>query len=421
MNKKYNKTFYSKLINLVNSVNNIISGMEYLYESTLIPMPENKRYHIKWDRKKYFTNVFNRLKSFFTKKANYLDIVDPPIKSSGKNPRVVHLIVWLGGIGGAPRMILDLANGLKDKYDMEGITLADDFYYKYSNFKVHHFSTPEETLKYLLSNPPDILHTYYYGDWKGFHKTFEMVLKSKLRSKIIENLLVPIHIYRSARINHYVYCSSYIREIQHRKLKNETVIYPGVDTKDFSPNETLVKLPDSVGMVYRLWNDKIDQSTIEMFISLVKKRPSTLVYIIGGGFNFHHYTERVRAEGVRTNFYFTGEIGYKELSSWYDKFGIFVAPVHNESYGLVVPYAMAKNIPVVAYRRGVIPELLENTNSIVNTSNEMVDRICYLLDNPKVGRRLTRGGRERVIKLFSMEKMIEEYDNLYKKLLDENR
>jgi len=364
--------------------------------------------------------LINRIKSFYTKKTNYIDIVGPSVKPISKKPRIVHLIVWLGGIGGAPRLILDLANGLKDKYDMEGITLSDDFYYKYSNFKVYHFSKPEKTLEFLLSNPPDILHTYYYGDWKGFHRNFEMILKSKLPSAIIENLLVPIHIYRSSRINHYVYCSNYIREIQHKKFANETVIYPGVDIEEFMLDEKIKKSPNSVGMVYRLWDDKIDQSTIEMFISLVKKRPSTLVYIIGGGFNFHHYVERVRIEGVRNNFYFTGEIGYKDLPSWYDRFGIFVAPVHNESYGLVVPYAMAKNIPVVAYRRGVLPELSGDTNSIINTSNEMVNKLVYLLDNPNIAVKIASGGRERVVKLFSMDKMIEQYGTLYQKLLNDN-
>src|SRR3989338_3281930 len=414
-----NKTFYSPLLSYVNILKDIITSLEYLYESSLVPKRSRGKYYLYWDKRKYLNKLINRIKSFYTKKTNYIDIVEPSVKHISKKPRIVHLIVWLGGIGGAPRLILDLANGLKDKYDMEGITLSDDFYYKYSNFKVYHFSKPEKTLEFLLSNPPDILHTYYYGDWKGFHRSFEMILKSKLPSAIIENLLVPIHIYRSSRINHYVYCSNYIREIQHRKFENETVIYPGVNLKEFLPNKDIEKSPNSVGMVYRLLDDKIDQSTIEMFISLVKKRPSALVYVIGGGFNFHHYVERVRIEGVRNNFYFTGEIGYNDLPSWYDRFYIFVAPVHNESYGLVVPYAMAKNIPVVAYRRGVLPELLGGTNSIVNTSNEMVDKLIYLLDNPNIASKTSSGGRKRVSNLFSMDRMKEKYDALYQKLLTE--
>lgn len=411
------ETIFSPLLRFWAHVKNALMTLEYLYETSLIPKRQSDRYSLKWDKKFFLRNFKMTFKTLVTKKISYTDIVSSEIKIKYNKPRVVHLIVWLGGIGGAPRLILDIVNGLKEKYKFEGITLSDDFPFKYSHFTVKHFSNPRETLNYLLSNPPDVLHTYYYGDWKKFHQHFEAILDSRLKSAIIENLLVPIHIYRSSRIDWYVFCSKYIQQIQHKKYSNEAVIYPGVDTEEFKPNNPPKRL-DSVGMVYRLWDDKIDQSTIEMFIALAKKRPKTLIYILGGGFNFHHYVERTRQEGVRDNFYFTGEIGYKDLSAWYDKFGIFIAPVHNESYGLVVPYAMAKRIPVIAYRRCVLPELLGDTNLLVNTSPEMINAIRDLLDNKEKISALTKNARERVVKNFSMNKMIADYDNLYTNLIN---
>lgn len=414
------ETLFSPAIRAVDQAKNAATGLEYLYESALVPQEGGDGYRLEFDYKKFFNSLEKRLVSFATRKTDYLDITESPTESAakGEKPHIAHMIVWLGGMGGAPRMILDLANGLKDKYNMEGITLADDFYFKYSNFRVHHFSKPEKTLDFLLSNPPDILHTYYYGDWKGFHKNFEAILKSELPSKIIENLLVPIHIYRSDRINHYIYCSQYIKDIQHEHPNNETVIYPGTNIDEYQPNPERTEMPNSVGMVYRLWDDKIDQSTIEIFISLAKKRPSTLIYIVGGGFNFHHYVERVRQEGVRANFHFSGEIGYRDLHNWYDKFGIFVAPVHNESFGMVVPYAMSKNIPVIGYRRGAIPEILGDTNAIVNTSPEMVDKMIYLLDHPDKAKQIAQDSRERIIAHFSQKKMIKDYDTIYQRLIN---
>lgn len=414
------ETFFSPLLRFWARMKNVLMALEYLYETSLIPKQQSDRYSLKWDKKVFLRTFKITFKTLITKKIPYIDIVSPEIKIKSNKPRVVHLIVWLGGIGGAPRLILDIVNGLKEKYKFEGITLSDDFPFKYSHFTVKHFSNPRETLNYLLSNPPAILHTYYYGDWERFHQYFEAILDSKLKSAIIENLLVPIHIYRSPRIDWYVFCSKYIQQIQYKKYPNETVVYPGVDTEEFKPNN-LLKRPDSVGMVYRLWDDKIDQSTIEMFIVLAKKRPKTLIYIVGGGFNFHHYVERTRQEGVRGNFYFTGEVGYKDLHSWYDKFGIFIAPVHNESYGLVVPYAMSKRIPVIAYRRGVLPELLGDTNRLVNTSPEMVQAIIDLLDNQEKIGILTKNSRERVIKNFSMNRMITDYDNLYTNLMNKKQ
>jgi len=91
--------------------------------------------------------------------------------------------------------------------------------------------------------------------------------------------------------------------------------------------------------------------------------------------------------------------------------------VHTESYGVVVPNAMAKNMPVVAYRRGALPEILGKTNSLVNTSNEMVEELIYLLDHPKVARKIASGGRKRATEIFSYDKMIRDYDQLYLDLL----
>lgn len=409
-------TFFSPIFKLCNKIIKIFSELEYLFETSLIPYRKSYLWRLNFDKNNFLKNISSKLKMCFTKKAPYIDIVLPPTNSKEKKPKIVHLIVWLGGIGGAPRMILDIVNGLNAKYRMEGITLSDNFYYKYSNFKVQHFSNPQNTLGYLMNNSPDIIHTYYYGDWEKFHQHFEAILNSSLSSVVIENLLVPIHIYRHPRINSYVFCSKYIHDMQHAKYANEIVIYPGVNTKEFSPIKNRKKT-GAVGMAYRLWNDKIDQSTIEMFISIAKKRPKTLIYIIGSGFNFHHYIERVRQEKVRENFYFTGEVGYSDLASWYDKFDIFVAPIHNESYGLVVPYAMAKEKPIVAYRQGALPEVLGETNKLVNTSPEMVNTLINLLDHPEQTTKLTKGARKRVINNFSMEQMIKSYDILYKNLL----
>jgi len=68
--------------------------------------------------------------------------------------------------------------------------------------------------------------------------------------------------------------------MQYKHFRNERIVYFGVDTNEFLP-ATAKHCNNAVGMIYRLWNDKLDQSTIELFIKLVERRPQTLVYIIG--------------------------------------------------------------------------------------------------------------------------------------------
>lgn len=409
-------TIFSPIYSCIQKIQDVICSFECLYETSLVPFKRTDgSYILKLNGTQFLHRIVLLLTNLIRKKR--VNRVSFPRNSVGGKPKIVHFIVYLGVIGGASKLIFDNIRGLGYKYAMEVVILSDLQLENYPGVRLHHFTDPQKTIGYLTRVNPDIIHAYYYGDWEGFHRHFEAILATKeIKSKIIVNLLVPIHIYRSPRINAYVYASNYVRDIQHSSYPNERVIYFGVDTEEFTTSPANI-WHNAVGMVYRLWNDKIDQSTIELFIKLAEQRPQTLIYIIGEGVNFHHYVNRVRQAGVRNNFFFTGTIDYSQVDTYYDKFDIFVAPVHTESYGVVVPYAMAKNMPVVAYRRGALPEILDNTNILVNTSNEMIKKLIYLLDHPQVARKIASGGRQRVIENFSYLKMISDYDLLYQDLL----
>lgn len=413
---KNHETIFNPIFRFIGMVNKLISRIEYHYEINLkqiVEQPGNQ-FHLKFQTisffKGYFTEIYRNISGNKVKR-----MVFPKYPVNKKKPKIVHLILRIGTVGGAAKLIFDIVRGLGNIFAMEVVILSDLNLESYPNLKLHCFSNHIDTITYLKKLNPDIIHAHYYGDWGGFHEQFEALLKTNLRAKIILNLLVPIHIYRSNRIDEYVFISEYVRDIQHKHYKNERIIYFGVDTDEFKPVEQAHH--DSIGMIYRLFNDKIDESTIELFIKLVKERPQTKVYIVGDGQNFHYYVERTRHEGVRNNFIFTGTIDYSEVPDYYDKFDIFVAPIHTESYGIVVPNAMAKNLPIVAYRRGVLPELLGKTNVLVNTEREMIDELKHLLDHPEKAKRLASGGRRRVMEKLSREKMLADYKDLYFDLL----
>ncbi len=409
-------TIFNSVFSFIQRFQDFFCYLEYLYETTFIPeVGVNGKFELHFSATKFVAKLSKSFITSITKKR--INRVSFPKWPTKRKSKVVHFIVYFGVIGGASKLIFDIIRALGEKYAMEVIILSDLQLENYPNLKLHHFTDPLKTVNYLVKTKPDIIHAYYYGDWEGFHSHFDAILsEKKIKSKIAVDLLVPVHMYRSPRIDEYVYVSKYVKDMQHKHFKNERVIYFGVDTNEFLPAKT-TDWKNAVGMVYRLWNDKLDQSTIELFIKLAERRPNTLIYIIGEGINFHHYVNRTRQCGVRNNFYFTGTIDYKQVDAYYEKFDIFVAPVHTESFGVVVPNAMSKNMPVVAYRRGALPEILGRTNSLVNTSNEMVNELIYLLDHPKVARKISSGGRKRAIEIFSNTKMIEDYDTLYQDLL----
>jgi glycosyltransferase involved in cell wall biosynthesis len=101
---------------------------------------------------------------------------------------------------------------------------------------------------------------------------------------------------------------------------------------------------------------------------------------------------------------------YREIVTLMGKAKGFLFPLQwDEPFGLVVIEAMAAGTPVVAYRRGSMPELIKNgeTGYLVENEDEMV----------AMSNRTESLDRERcrawVAERFSMEQMVSGYEQLY--------
>jgi len=85
-----------------------------------------------------------------------------------------------------------------------------------------------------------------------------------------------------------------------------------------------------------------------------------------------------------------------------------------EPFGLVMAEVMACGTPVIAYPNGAVPEVVEDkkTGFIVKNVNEMVKAIKNIETIER------RKCRERVEKYFSVEKMVDDYEKIYHKILN---
>ena len=88
-----------------------------------------------------------------------------------------------------------------------------------------------------------------------------------------------------------------------------------------------------------------------------------------------------------------------------------------EPFGLVVIEAMACGTPVIAARSGAIPELIKDgeTGFLVDTKEEAV----YAVKN--LHAILRQRCREHVAENFSMQTMVDNYEQLYKKILQQKK
>ena len=92
----------------------------------------------------------------------------------------------------------------------------------------------------------------------------------------------------------------------------------------------------------------------------------------------------------------------------------FLFPLQwEEPFGLAVLEAMATGTPVITYRRGAMRELVEDgvTGFLVDNEDEMVAAIH------EVGKIDRRRCRERTLARFSVERMVNAYEQLYREIL----
>ena len=169
-----------------------------------------------------------------------------------------------------------------------------------------------------------------------------------------------------------------------------------------------------IGMVYRLERDKLNESSINVFIEVVKRRKGTKALIVGGGSLMENYRSSVISAGLMEYFLFTGYVAYNDLPEYYKKMSVFVAPVHRESFGQVTPFAMNMNIPVAGYQVGALSEIIDDDLLLANPGDytKLADIIIELLDDPEKRFRIGTTNHHRA-KMFSVEVMINRYQEIY--------
>ena len=110
---------------------------------------------------------------------------------------------------------------------------------------------------------------------------------------------------------------------------------------------------------------------------------------------------------------YLGEVGDTEKDELLGSARALLFPVDwPEPFGLAMTEAMACGTPVLALRRGSVPEVVEDgVTGFVRNSEE---DLAVVAD--QVARLSRRACRERVERLFSVEVMTDGYENVYRSL-----
>lgn len=202
---------------------------------------------------------------------------------------------------------------------------------------------------------------------------------------------------------------------QARMLGDESlpVVYNGIDPEEIPFND---QPEDFFIIVGRMTPGK----GIAEAIRIVKKAGARLLIV--GDVTSHlpwsedYFSKEVRPHVDGEKIRHIERMPHSTLMEWVGRARGFLFPLQwDEPFGMVVVEAMAAGTPVLAYRRGAMPELIKDreTGYLLDDESSMVEALS------SVGRLNRKGCREWVEKNFSVERMVDGYERIYRNVIGE--
>ena len=194
-------------------------------------------------------------------------------------------------------------------------------------------------------------------------------------------------------------------------LNWQATVYHGLPYKWYSPNRPVGGYLAFLG---RISPEKNPVEAIE-----IARRAGTTLKIAAkvDRADREYFEDCVRPLLAQPHVEFIGEIGTQAVPEFLGRAAALLFPIDwPEPFGLVTIEAMACGTPVIAYPHGSVPELIDDgvTGFLVNDAAEAARAVRNL---PKISR---RGCYERFLQRFTAERMANDYQAVYRRLLEDD-
>jgi glycosyltransferase involved in cell wall biosynthesis len=301
----------------------------------------------------------------------------------------------------------------------------------------------------------DIIHIHNFSHFvpivRAFNPKAKIVLHmhcewlSQLNHKAVAK--------RIAKADLVLSCSEYItNKIRTRFPQFASrcqTVYNGVDTNHFVPNyyqQTTEKKQPVLLFVGRVSPEKGIHLLIDAFKEIIKYYPQAQLKIAGpeiiiakefivdltddpqvaalASFYPGSYLARLQAQippNLAKQIVFIGSLRPEELLQHYWDADLVINPSLSEAFGMSLVEAMACQIPVIGAQQGGMPEAIaEKITGLLfegGNSDALASKILELLADKELRQLMGKVGRERVMNLFTWqrvaESLLKHYHNLY--------
>jgi glycosyltransferase involved in cell wall biosynthesis len=197
---------------------------------------------------------------------------------------------------------------------------------------------------------------------------------------------------------------------------DSVMIYNGIDTSLFKPliiSRKYWNIPDTKKILFFSGTPSVRKGA-DLLPKIRTLLGDDYILLIASG-------SKKGFNGGRNNIRNLGSLPLAELINIYNICDIFLFPSRLEGFGLSVAEAMACGKPVVATNGSSLPELVVDGKGgflcEMDNVKEFAAKIRYLAEDVGEREMMGRFNRERVQELFTIEKMVNNYIELYRSLI----
>ncbi len=376
-----------------------------------------------------------------------------------KKIRILHVVLSLG-TGGLENGIINIINGSdKDEFHTDVICIREkgELHSRIENSSTKVFfdsalsngliNSVKHIRKTILNEGYDVIHTHGWATMLAGYLAFKSLTFNKNKPIIIngehgtlyfessQQIIIQRFLFKRMHLNLSV-SGALVNEVARRfnvPVEIFKAILNGVNIDKFQPNaeqrnaiRTELNLKEEhilIGSVGRLVEVKNYPSLIKAFALLLKSQSNARLALAGDGPERVALELLIEQQGLNNKVFMMGR--REDVPSVMNAYDIFVLPSFREGLSNTILEAMSSGLPEIVTNVGGSPEIvIENkTGHLFEVSNieQLAGLLEALIQDKEKLKKMSDDAREHVVKNYSLETMVNNYQYTYRDILDKNK
>jgi len=206
------------------------------------------------------------------------------------------------------------------------------------------------------------------------------------------------------------------------------VLVNGVDTERFAPRDVsglrkslgISENEFVIGWVGNIRTEKDFDTLILTARTILKKYDNVRFLVVGGGVDFENAMDDIKNAGLEERFIFSGRVD--DTSDYYNIMNILVNTSISEGMCNVILEASSSGLAcVVTDAPGNSEIVLDGRTGFVVRKKDycaLAERVSLLIDDIRLRHKMGLSGREYVLNIYALNKMVLNYQNLYLRICE---